>query len=235
MPKFARKCDNNGVVTPTTPKSDARSMLASAITEASLARAALDDTREAEQKARESSYLAQRHADRLRAEVDKVELADDQIVAAIAGGDDDVLALSRPATEIHEAITLADQKAAAWRRAANGAEQAIPVRERALAEAERKVEECARAVLAASLDVAGMLKDAEDAAAWLVSQRATFLHLLSILPPGPDHDHVAHFLSRPWLIGEIDESWKRNPALKPYAAALERLRHDAGAKIEVAP
>jgi hypothetical protein len=208
----------------------ARGQLAQAIRERERARAAVDDARAAEHAARIASFEAKRHADTLRAEVDKPK-SDGDVIAAISGGVDDVIALERPATEIRAAIALADQKAAAWRNAADQAEQAIPVRERALAEAEDRVKQCAVAVLASVLDVTTMLKDARDAADWIVNQRAGFLYLMSILPDGPIHQALADFMRRAWLIGEFDEAWRRNPSIKPFADALARLKADAEAEI----
>lgn len=234
MPPFRSKCDYPPAATPTA-LDQPRAQLAEAIAEAAKARQTLNDTRDAEQKARESSFEARSHTDRLRAEVDKARSAADQIVAAICSGEADVLALSRPADEIHEAIALADQKAAAWKRAADQAEQAIPVRQRALAEAERNVDREASAVLAASLDIGAMLKDAELAAAWIVARRSVFLHLASVLPPGDDTAAINAFLARPWLMPEIDGGWRKHEAIKPFADALARLKVDAEARIDIAP
>lgn len=234
MPKFASKCDNSPAVTPTIDQP--RAKLASAIQECEQARQAVLDTREAEARARELCYAAQHHADHLRGEVDKAKSADDKIVAAIAGGVDDILALERPATEIHEAIALADQKAAAWRRAANLAEQAIPVREKALAEADTHVKQCASAVLASEIDIEKLLEDALVAADWLVNRRAVLLHLASILPRDDGRRAaIDAFLGRAWLMPEIDGTFANNPALIPYAQALAALLADASAPIDIAP
>ena len=104
--------------------------------------------------------------------------------------------------EIHEAIALADQKAAAWKRAADQAEQAIPARQRAPAEASATSTE-RRAPFSPPRSIsAPMLKDAELAAAWIVARRSVFLHLASVLPPGDDTAAINAFLARPWLTPE---------------------------------
>jgi hypothetical protein len=151
------------------------------------------------------------------------------------GGVDDVLALDKPAAEVRRQIEAAEQKAWAWRDAANQAEEAIPIREAALERAEGKVAACAKAVLAGSINVDELLAEAKGAADWLVGQRALFLYLMTILPPGREHDALAAFMSRPWLEAEFSGGWRKNAAIAPYADALAKLRSDAEAAVDIAP
>ncbi len=229
MALFKKKADCPPGATPTAldPR---RADLASAISERETAARMLGDAKAAVSRAEESQFAALDKLNALRRQNADPEPVD--AVSAILSGD--VLSLERPAAQARE-ITETEHEVERWRAARIKAEEAVEARGGALDRCEREVDQAARAVLAASLDVAGMLKDAEDAAAWLVATRASFLFLMSVLPPGPEHDRLADFMRRPWLADELTDAWKRNASIEPFRAALERLRIDAGAKIEVAP
>jgi hypothetical protein len=201
-----------------------RERLAEAINDRDAARQAVVDARYAEDKAREHTYAAEHEADELRKRAEAPESGDDAVAAITRG---DVLELARPAAEARAAIEAAEQRIAAWRHAADLAESAVPIRQDALERGEKRVEECARAVVVESIDIDKMLAETKEAADWLVGQRALLLHLMSILPrESPDRAAVSDYLASPWLAGEYDDKWRKNPSIKPYAQAFEQLLRD---------
>ncbi len=210
--------------------SGARVQLAEAIAERNEARQSVIDARDAEEKARLATYAAEHDADELRRQANESGSASD-VVAAISGGVDDILALERPRETLRAKIEGMVERVAAWRRAANLAEQQIPIRTAALDRAERKVVDAAKAVVASAVDVDRLLAEAKTGADWLRDRRALFLFLMSVLPHGPEHDALADFMERPWLQDELNDAWKRNAGIKPYAQAFERLRRDADAPL----
>ena len=125
--------------------SGARVQLAEAIAERNEARQSVIDARDAEEKARLATYAAEHDADELRRQANESGSASD-VVAAISGGVDDILALERPRETLRAKIEGMVERVAAWRRAANLAEQQIPIRTAALDRAERKVVDAAKAV-----------------------------------------------------------------------------------------
>ena len=98
-----------------------RADLAEAIKAREAARKAVDDARNAEATAREKTAEDQHRAAELRAEVEKQATSDDDTaVDAILAGEDGVLLLGKGATtEIHREIEALDQRAAAFKRAAD--------------------------------------------------------------------------------------------------------------------
>jgi hypothetical protein len=93
------------VASPDTP----RGRLAEAIRDRDTAIKAVDDARKAEEKARLATYSAEHGVDLLRAQADEAATGD--VVSAIVGGVDDVLALDKPAAEVRRQIEAAEQKA----------------------------------------------------------------------------------------------------------------------------
>ena len=235
MPKFASKCDNPPTVTPTTID-PSRAKLAEAITERQQARQAVDDARNAEATAREKTYEAQHRAAELRAEVEKQATSDDDnAVDAILAGGDGVLLLGKGATtEIHREIEALDQRAAAFKRAADLAEMSIPVRQKALAECDEAVTKAAKAVVLSAVDIERLLEESRIGAEWIINRRVTLLALLKMLPDGPEHAACSHFLGRAWLMPELDGTWEQNPSIAPLRAAFAALRDNASEPIEVA-
>ena len=238
MPKFQKMTVKLGPrsAAPNTPKDDARQALAQAIHERDKAIKAVDDARTAERLAREKSFDARRVADQLR---DKTiaPIDHDEILLAVAGGEvDDVLALARTDDAARREIELADERARAWKTAADHAEAAIEARQRAADEAEKILRERAASALEQSLDLPRMLAEAREAADWLVARRSVFLFLMETLPrKSEDRAALAEFMARPWLEAELSNGWMRHPALLSYRAALEALAADAGAVINIAP
>ena len=211
-----------------------RDLLKAAIAERERARKALDDARVAEKKAREHYFEAQRHAADLRREAETHEDGDD-VIAAICSGEGHVLELQRPRAEALKEIEIADEKARAWKSAADGAEQAVPVREAAAARAADHVKQCANAALAAAVGVDKLLEEAEQAARTILGLRAKLLFVCTILPrDSAQRAAVSDFLARAWLQDEYSEAWKKNPSVKALADAVAALQHDAEAAIDLA-
>jgi hypothetical protein len=232
MPKFAKLTPR--VEPPLGDAASPRKALAQAIRERDAAIKAVDDARTAEHRARLESYEANAAARKLRAEEGEAESHDDALIRAIESGDaDDILALGRPVDEARAKIEATEQRAATWKAAADRAEEAIEVRERALAKAEEAVTQAARVAFLAEIDVDALIDEARTAAAWIVGRRSLFLFLMTVLQDGPARDSLAHFMSRPWLIGELDESWKRDPAIAPFREAFEALKRDANAEVDL--
>lgn len=206
-----------------------RASLASAITERQQATRALEDAKAAVSRAEEAQFGAMDKLRALRRQDADPEPVD--AVSAILSGD--LLSVERPDAKAIE-ITEIEREIERWRAARIKAEEAVEARTRALAEAEKLVDKAARIALGGSINVAAMLEEAETAADWLRDRRALFLFLMSILPPGQEHDALSHFMGRPWLADELTDAWKRNASIEPYAQALKRLSVDANAPIEVA-
>jgi hypothetical protein len=215
----------------------ARLALATAIDERDAAVRALDDASGAAEKAREAYYSAEDRAADLRKFAAEAEKSPDEVVAALSsGGDIDILNIERPRAELLAQIEVADEKVSAWRRALDLAEGAVPVRERAVDWAERKVKQRAAEVFATQIDVPKLLAEAEQAAQMIVGLRVRLMFVRSLIPSeSPEHAAVDHFLSRPWLLHEYSDTWKCNSAIAPYRAAFEALLRDSEAKINCAP
>lgn len=206
-----------------------RALLASAIKEREQAARALADATNAVARAGEAWSTAIDKREALRRQ--EPAPAPDIVESILSG---DTLALERPDEKARK-IAEAEGEIERWSSMRDAAEQAVEARERALDRAEKIVDSQARVVLGSVLDVTTMLKDARDAADWIVNQRAGFLYLMSILPDGHDHQALADFMRRPFLQGEYDDGWRKNPSIKPFADALAALQHDADAAIDLAP
>jgi hypothetical protein len=139
-----------------TARNSSRDALREALAQRDAAVRAVDAAMTAEHMAREHGFAAQHAADELRRRQAEAPESSDA-VAAIMGGVDDVLALERPRAEMLAEFEAADEKVRAWRNAADGAEQAIPVREAACARAEVAVRDAANAVITGSLDIDKLL------------------------------------------------------------------------------
>ncbi len=212
-----------------------RADLAEAIKAREAARKTVDDARNAETQAREATYRHKHRAAELRAEVEKQATADDDnAVDAILVGGDGVLLLGKGATEIHREIEALDQRAAAFKRAADLAEMSIPVRQKALAQCDEAVTKAAKAVVLSAVDIERLLEESRIGAEWIINRRVTLLALLRMLPDGPEHAACSHFLGRAWLMPELDGTWEQNPSIAPLRAAFAALRDNASEPIEVA-
>jgi hypothetical protein len=224
----------------TKPRDASRDALREAIDKRHAAFKAVDAARVAEHAARECTYKAQHVVDELRAKAEEPRSADDVVAAITSGVDADILELQHPAEDIAKEIEAADEKVRAWRNAADGAEQAIPVREAACARAEVDVKNAANVVITGSLDIDKLLEGARIGSDWLRDRRAVLLHLSSILErESPDRAAINDFLAIPFLFGEVDpnQSWRRNGAVKVFADAHAALCRDAEAPItlEITP
>lgn len=232
MPQFQKKTPR-----PEPPEDDARAQLASAIEAAAQAEAGARGLERAAETAFERQIEADHRLEAIRKRHanEAASGADAFIIASMRGdGNIGVAELEAPSKKHAAEIAEAEREIAVLRSVRKEIEARIEPARQAAKDAKGKIEQCARIVLATGIDVPAMLKDAELAASWIIGARSVFLHLMSILPPGPEHDQLAHFLSRPWLMGEYDESWKNNPAIEPYSQALARLKVDAEAKIDIA-
>ncbi|MGA3064666.1 MAG: hypothetical protein ABSD90_15845 [Methylocystis sp.] len=228
MSPFKSKAVHPRGATTTTALDTPRAELREAISEREQARKALDDAHAAVSRAGEAWSAAIEKREALRRQ--EPAPAPDVVESILAG---DTLALERPDEKARE-ITEAEREIKRWSSMRDAAEEAVEARTRALAEAEKQVDRAARAVLAAGIDVSAMLADAQTAADWIVNRRAVFLHLMSVLKDGPEYDQLSRFMAKTWLIGEFDETWKRNPSIAPYASALTALQRDAEARIDIA-
>lgn len=238
MPRFDER---KSTPTPASPvkaeDGDARQALAQAIAAAKRAKGVVDALERAESEGFEHKMSLNRRLAELRERhAEEQGDATDSFIASLEGDALGVLAtLDAPGEQRAREIEGVEREITAIARVRAEIEARIePARFKA-ADADRLVTERAKAALAASLDVDGMLRDAEVAADWLRRQRVIFLHLLSIMPNGPEREAVSHFLARPWLIAEIDESWKRDPALLSYVDAHKALCADANAPVNIAP
>jgi hypothetical protein len=211
---------------------DPRANLAAAINERDTAARALKDAKVAEDRAREAYYAADAALAEVRTKADAPRSPDELVAALSVEGHVDIIELDKPAAEIRAEIEVAEQKVQGWRRALDLSEQAVPARERALDIAESKVKQRAAEVFATQIDVPKLLAEAQIGADWIVGQRAAFIFLMTILPAGPDHDAIAHFMIRPWLLDEQSgDGWRRNPSIKPFSEALEALLRDPNAEV----
>jgi hypothetical protein len=122
---------------------------------------------------------------------------------------------------------------AAWKHARDIAEKAIPDLKMAIEYDDRAVEHAARAVIGKSFDIGKKLDEAELAAASLAEKRIELMYIRSFLLPDDDNDRhpIASFLSRPWLMDEVNENWKHHPVIVAHRATFEELKRDAEAPL----
>jgi hypothetical protein len=212
----------------------ARKQLAQAIIEKEQAARALVESESAEQAAFERQMDTEKRLSQLReAHAREPDGGADAFIAATAAGADiGVAELQRPSDQRAAEIATVEREISALRKVRKEIEARIEPARQSVVDTQDRVKAHARAVMASAINVDELLAEAKIAADWLVGQRALFLFLMSVLA-GPEREAIAKFMRNPWLEGELmNEAWRKNPSIKPFADALERLEHDAEAVVD---
>jgi hypothetical protein len=156
----------------------------------------------------------------------------DKILEILAAGAAfDISAIEIPGDNARREEAKIENDIAAWRRAHDIAEKAIPDRQRAVEIAERKIEIAARMVISSSFDIGQLISDAEEAAAAIVDRRTKLMHIRTFLEDGESRKAIDAFLGRPWLIHELNGAWQNHPAIARYRDAHAALTRDAAAPL----
>jgi predicted nucleic acid-binding Zn-ribbon protein len=210
-----------------------RAALAAAIADAETARRNLEIARVAAGNAENQVYEARGKLEAMREREPANGASPDRIleVLAAAGSEFDVNALEMPGEDARREEAKVENEIAAWGRARDVAEQAIPDRQLAVERAERKVEIAARRVICADIDVGRLVAEAEEAATSIVEKRIILLHLMRLLPDGDDRKAIEKFMARPWLSHEFSGAWQNHPVIAPYRAIYAALMRDASAPV----
>jgi hypothetical protein len=215
------------------PNDPHRAELATAIAAAASARKNLETARAAFTNSEAKMNEVYDELEKLRA-VEPVTATQDHLAAlAAADGAFDIQALGMPGAEMRAKQEKYECDIAAWKHARALAEKAIPDLKLAVEYDDRAVEHAARAVMGKSFDIGKRLDEAELAAASLAEKRIELMYIRSFLLPEDDNDRhpIASFLSRPWLMDEVNENWKRHPVVVAHKAAFEELLRDAEAPV----
>jgi hypothetical protein len=209
-----------------------RAELAAAITDAEAARRALEIARTAAGNAENRMYEAHARLDEVR-QLEPENASPDRMLESLASADAsfDVLALEMPDAPARARAEKAEHDIAAWRRAHDIAEKAIPDRQQAAEQAQRKVEIAARVVIGSSFDVDQMISDAEEAAAAIVEKCIMLMYLRPFLDNEGARASIERFLSRSWLEDEGSDAWKDHPAVVAHRDAHAELLLDAAAPL----
>jgi hypothetical protein len=231
MPQFKARSDYDPpVVASDTP----RQKLAQAIIEKAQAERALADTEAAEQAAFERQMDSERRLSQLReAHAREPDGGATAFIAATAAGVDvGVAELQAPAHARAAEVATVEREIEALGSVRKEIEARIEPARQAVVAAQDRVRTHARAVMAGAINVDELLGEARTAADFLLGQRALFIYLMTILPPGPEHEQIAYFMSRPWLQNELND-WRKAGSITPYAQAYEALQHDAEAAVDL--
>ena len=213
---------------PVSPRTPAREALAQAIANADAARRQVKEVVTAAENAWERQLEAMERRDALLLE--PTPSAPD-IIAALARGDCDVLAVERRQFEARDALADAEREVAAWRRAKDEAKAEISVRQEALYWADRKVRTCVGAVLAESGAIDRLRDEAERLQGELIDRRVAliFLEKHAELPAEEKHQ-LSLYLSRSAMLPR--EATPHHEAAEVWARAAEALARDADAAFE---
>ncbi|MGB5083530.1 MAG: hypothetical protein WBO09_02760 [Methylocystis silviterrae] len=213
-----------------TVRDPAREALGDAIADAETARKNLDDARAAAAKAEEQVWAASDRVTALRENAAQARPAD-AIVAALAAGNTAIAEIDRPAAETRAKIEGAESELAAWRRAREAAEAAIPVRENAHEWAQRRVKDAVAEVMRTA-DIDALIASAERARDTLVEQRCQLMEISEALPHfSPERKAVEAHLSHAFLMHEATGGWREHPVVAPWRNAFDQLHVDASAPL----
>jgi hypothetical protein len=212
-----------------------RKELASAIEAQRAAEATVHDLEIAETASVERKMESQHRLEAIqkRHALEHVGGADAFIASMRGGADIGVAELEAPARGRVNEIESAQREIDAISSVRKEIEARIEPGRQAVAAAKGKVKDAARSVLAAAINVDELLAEARTAAHFILGQRALFLYLMSVLPDGPEHDALASFMGQRWLLPEINETWKNNPAIVPFSDALSALQLNADAEVSL--
>lgn len=180
----------------TKQRSEAHTALAQSINEHVAATANLNDARSAASKAAEHVWGVRAWLEELK--TTNVALASsDAVICGLASGSLDVLELDRPRAESRAKIQAAEQELAAWQSARKVAEEAVPVRERAVENAQRKLRDAAIAVIRESAPVTQLADELEELQARVIEMRLSlkFLLLRDAISDDDTRQRVEHLLN----------------------------------------
>lgn len=220
-----RDCPNLKVIEPRTP---AREALAQAIATADAARRHVQEAVAAAENAWQRQLEAMQRRDALLLEPTQSGSGYD-IIAALARGDCDVLAVERRQFETRDTLADAEREVAAWRRAKDEAKAEIPVREEAQYWADRTVKTCVGAVLTESGAIDRLRGEAERLQADLIARRVTLIFLEKHAElPAEEKRQLSLYLSRSAV---LPRDASQHEAAEVWAHAAEALKRDADAPL----
>jgi len=212
-----------------TPPDPARATLAEAIARRNELARQLDASRDAAERAAHSRWAAMGRLDALRqakAEAAAAQSAGTRFIASVAAGEPcGIDVLERQVSPAD--LDAAEREIEVWTRTQSECAALITEREQKLERAGFRVERMAHEVVKASGTVTRLL-DGLDALHAELEQRLSVLHFLDIrgVIPDPEQPEVGRAIG--WMHRGHDHT---HPAYKAWAAAIEALSRDAGAKL----
>ncbi len=220
----------------TKQRSEARTALAQAINERVAAIANLNDARSAASKAAEHVYDARKKLEELR-ETNVTPASSAAVIAGLASGSLDVLELDRPRAELRAKIEAAEAELNAWQSARKVAEEAVPVRERAVEWVERNLRSAAIAVLRESVPVAQLADELDKLQEEVIARRLALKYLwLHDALPADNKERVEHLLNSPSMLPLANftpPEFVNHPTTKTWENALTNLMTNADANLPI--
>jgi hypothetical protein len=206
-----------------------REKLRDAIAAQTAAQQSLDEAKTAARHAQSQWSAANERSGALSRQIaDIEENADDStddLVASLAKGGD-IAVLDKPTSiidELRAQLEASEDESAKWRRAQLVAEQAIEFRRQALDLAERYVDNAARAVVDAELNVDALLEAAEAARQAVLRESAALFSARRVLPDGSaKRQAIADFLAQSWCAPNAIERASGGEDLRQWFEALMR-------------
>jgi hypothetical protein len=203
-----------------------RARLRGAIEAAEAAEAAVRDLEIAETASFERKMEAEDRLEALKESHERqADGAADAFIASMATGVDlDVL--EAPSKQRAAEIAEARRAVAVLARVRDEIAERIPVARQAADDAKKKVESCAKAVLAEKLDPERLIAAHDAAYRQLVDARARLRFVESLLPH-PENLPIYHLLRARSRNESPHDDCRRDPANAVWVACLEKLQQDA--------
>jgi chromosome segregation ATPase len=217
--------------------SNERQRLRDAIESHRIAQQRLEEAEIAARKAQERWSEANERGGSISRQVESLEAgpadSTDDLIAGLAGGADLDL-LDKPKNDIDELrkqLEAAEEESDRWLHAMKTAEGAIADRKQALDLAAHYVDGDARKVVAAEIDVAEMMREAEAARAAILDVQARLAAIASSMNHMNEKrrqlDNYVNDVG--WL---IDSPWRNRRAAQGVKDAFAKLKSDADATLK---